>query len=246
MHILVVENYRGTHLGLVGVALREAGARIDLRLMYAGDALPPDPSGHDGIVVLGGGQDALADAAHPYLPALAALMRAFGDAGKPVLGICLGSQILARGYGATNLLGRPVEIGWREVRATEAGKVDPVLAALGGAAPVFHWHSDTFTLPPGSVRLAASDQTENQAFRIGGAVYGIQFHFEADTTLVAEWTGAYGDLLRDGAGEWPLRHARDKDVLGPRADATGLAIARAWVAMAAAAIGPTHQSPSVA
>lgn len=233
MNILVVENYRGTHLGLVGRALSEAGATIDLRRMYEGDALPADPGGHDGIVVLGGGQDALADAAHPYLPALAALMKAFGDAGKAVLGICLGSQVLARGYGGRNILGRPVEIGWHEVRATDSGRDDPVIAALGGAAPVFHWHSDTFALPEGAVRLAVSDRTENQAFRIGTNVYGIQFHFEADRALVAEWTGAYADLLRDGAADWPARHKADDPVLGPRADAVGLAIARAWVALAA-------------
>ncbi len=232
MHILVVENYRGTHLGLVGQALSEVGARIDLRRMWSGDSVPLDPSGHDGIVVLGGGQNALADAEHPYLPALAALMRAFGEAGKPVLGICLGSQILARGYGGTNILGRPVEIGWLDVRPTGAGADDPVIAPLGEGAPIFHWHSDTFTLPPGAVRLASSDRTENQAYRIGRAVYGIQFHFEADTTLVEEWTGAYGDLLKDGAADWPARHAAVKDTLGPRADATGLAIARAWVGTA--------------
>ncbi len=167
MHILAVENYRGTHLGLVGRALSDVGARIDLRRMWNGDALPADPAGHDGIVVLGGGQNALADAEHPYLPALAALMRAFGDAGKPVLGICLGSQILARGYGGQNILGRPVEIGWLDVTPTEAGAADPVVGRLGAAAPVFHWHSDTFTLPP--ARYASRPPPARRIRPIGSA-----------------------------------------------------------------------------
>jgi GMP synthase (glutamine-hydrolysing) len=229
MKILAVENYRGTHLGQVGRALDEAGADVDLRRMHAGDALPPGPDGYDGLVVLGGGQDALADAEHPYLPALAALTRAFGEADKPVLGICLGSQIVARGHGAENILGRPIEIGWKDVVPTPEGRSDPVLAPLGEGAPVFHWHSDTFTLPPGAVHLASSAQTRNQAFRIGRAVYGIQFHFEADRPLVEQWTAAYGELLARGAGHWPEQHAVDRHTLGPIADRVGLEIARAWV-----------------
>jgi GMP synthase-like glutamine amidotransferase len=81
------------------------------------------------------------------LPQEAELARSFGDAGKAVLGICLGAQLIARGFGAENVLGRPIEFGWRPVRPTEEGRLDPVVSALGEGAPVFHWHLDTFTLP---------------------------------------------------------------------------------------------------
>jgi GMP synthase (glutamine-hydrolysing) len=233
MNILAVENYRGTHLGQVGRALAEVGADLDLRCMHAGDSLPTNPAGYDGLVVLGGGQNALDDAKHPYLPALADLTRAFTAADVPVLGICLGSQIVARGHGGQNILARPIEIGWHEVRPNAEGRREPMLAALGNGAPLFHWHADTFTLPPGAVHLAASDQTENQAFRIGRATFGIQFHFEADRSLVAEWTEAYRELLSHGAGDWPARHDIDRHTLGAEADAVGLEIARAWVQIAA-------------
>lgn len=228
MNILVVENYRGTHLGLLERVLREAEAGIDLRRMHAGDPLPDDPRAHDGLVVLGGAQNALADAEHPYLPALSALTRAFTAADRPVLGICLGAQIVARGHGARNLLGQPIEIGWKEVRPTAEGRGDPLTAPLGAGAPLFHWHSDSFTLPPGATHLASSDQTENQAFRIG-RTYGIQFHFEADRPLVAAWTAAAGPGTDEG--RWPARHAEERDRLGPAAEETGLAIARAWVGL---------------
>src|SRR5262245_22428840 len=118
MHVLVVQNYRDTGLGQVGRALAEVGATIDLRQAYLGDPLPPDAAAHDALVVLGGDQDALADDTHPYLPALARLTKSFGDADKAVLGICLGSQLVARGYGAENLLGRTPEFGWHEVTRT--------------------------------------------------------------------------------------------------------------------------------
>lgn len=231
MRVLAVENYAGTHLGLVGRALAEADAAVDLRRMYDGDPLPETSGGYDALVVLGGGQNALADDAHPYLPALAALTARFGADDKPVLGICLGAQIVARGHGATNVLGRPLEIGWLKVTPTDAGRADPVVKALGDGAPLFHWHTDTFTLPPGAVHLASSAATPNQAFRIGRAVYGIQFHFEADRTVVDAWTADYPHLFATEAPDWPTRHARDRATLGAQADATGLQIARAFVGL---------------
>ncbi|WP_181702794.1 type 1 glutamine amidotransferase [Chthonobacter albigriseus] len=227
--ILAVENFPGTHLGLVGQALREAGADVDVCLMHGGHGLPETPDGYDGLVVLGGGQNALADEAHPYLPHLARLTTLFGEEDKAVLGICLGSQIVARGYGGRNILGRPAEFGWKEVRPTDAGRDDPLVSRLGSGSPLFHWHNDTFDLPPGAVRLASSDQTVNQAFRIGRAVYGIQFHFEADTVLVAEWCAAYRDMLRRDAPGWEDKHHDLAATLGVVADRVGLEIARAWV-----------------
>src|SRR5690606_26085380 len=94
MRVLVVENDRVTALGQIGVALKEAGGAIAICRPHAGDALPADASGEDAMVVMGGPQYALDDESHAYLPALARLMRRFGDAGKSVLGGCLGSQLL--------------------------------------------------------------------------------------------------------------------------------------------------------
>jgi GMP synthase (glutamine-hydrolysing) len=230
MRILVVENYRATSLGLIRGELAAAGATIDTRRAFEGEALPDGPDGYDAIIVLGGEQNALDDANHPYLPALAALMRAFGEADKSVLGICLGSQLLARGYGAENILGRPTEFGWQDVTPTDAGRADPVLGVLDGPSPLFHWHSDTFTLPEGAVHLATSAMTPYQAFRIGRAVYGIQFHFEADTALVREWSALFGDVAQGIDPDWPARHAAEAGPLGSRADAAGHKLARAWIA----------------
>ena len=102
MRVLVVQNYDDTGLGQVGAALDEAGAEIDIRNAHRGEALPENPEAHDALIVLGGGQNALDDASYPYFPALLELMRGFVDADKAVLGICLGSQLLARAYGGKN------------------------------------------------------------------------------------------------------------------------------------------------
>ncbi|MGN7771887.1 type 1 glutamine amidotransferase [Hyphomicrobiales bacterium] len=231
MHVLVVQNYHNTGLGQVGTALNEANASIDLRSAYLGEALPISHDDHDAIVVLGGDQNALADEEYPYLPQLADLIKKFGDADKAVLGICLGSQLVARGYGATNILGRPAEFGWHDVICTAEAASDPVLSAVEERFPIFHWHSDTFTLPEQATHLALSQMTTNQAFRIGRAVYGIQFHFEADTRLVDEWKHVFHDQIVESYPDWLANYAGNVAKDGAAADAAGLALARAWVAL---------------
>ena len=233
MQILVVENWPRTTLGLIGTALDEAGAESHIVQAHRGDALPL-ADGFDALILLGGAQDALDDTHYPYLRDQVGLVHAFAQEDRAVLGVCLGAQIVARACGAENLLGRPVEFGWHKVRTTEAGRADPVLSAIGKSAPLFHWHSDTFTLPPQSLHLAASERTPNQAFRVGRAVYGIQFHFEAGTELVAEWSELCADEIGDVDPGWRARHLLEAERHGAAANSAGLALARAWVARAAA------------
>jgi len=235
MRVLVVENDKVTLLGQIGVALAEAGAELDICRPHAGDTLPADEQGHDAIVVMGGPQNARDDALHAYLPALAALMRRFGEADRSVLGVCLGSQLLARAYGAQNLIGAAPEFGWCSVTLTAEGENDPVLSAATGTFPIFQWHSDTFTLPEGAVRLATNGVAENQAFRIGRATYGTQFHFEASRSVVDEWVGIFPDVIEGVAPGWLAQRAALAAENGPGAEAAGLAMARAWVATIAAA-----------
>src|SRR5262245_25005801 len=100
MRVLVIENYPKTTLGLVGEALKGVGAETHIVRTHLGESLPPTHENFDSLIMLGGAQDALDDANHPYLKHEAALARAFGEADKAVLGICLGSQILARAHDA--------------------------------------------------------------------------------------------------------------------------------------------------
>jgi len=231
MRVLVIENYPSTPLGQIGTALDEAGARIDVCRAFQGEPPPADHDTHDALVILGGEQSAVADADYPHLPAIADLSRSFGAAGKAVLGVCLGAQLVARGHGAENILGRPIEFGWHAVRPTPAGRNDPLTALLGDGAPIFHWHTDTFSLPSDAVHLAVSDATEQQAFRLGRAVYGVQFHFEADRALVSQWNETFASHIVVHTPDWPDRHPREAERHGAVADAAGIAIARAWVSL---------------
>lgn len=234
MRILVVRNYANTSLGQVGAALAEANATVELVRADLGETLPGDPAGHDGLVVLGGGQNALADAESPWLPRLCRLMRDFGDSGRSVLGICLGSQLLARAYGGENIIGGASEFGWHEVGLTPEGAQDPVFDGLPAAFRSFQWHDDTFILPRGAVRLAGSLAVHNQAFRVGRAAYGFQFHFEADRPMVDGWSDVFADWLAERQPDWSERRAADAARFGDEADAAGLAIARGWVRTLAA------------
>ena len=158
-------------------------------------------------------------------------MAAYSGADRPVLGICLGAQVLARAFGAENRLGQTAEFGWCEVGLTEAGRADPVLGHLPAAFPVFEWHSDTFTLPNRAVHLARSDKAQMQAFRIGRATYGTQFHFEASRRVVADWNRSFPGLVEANQPGWLSGFEAEALTNGAAADAHGLAIARAWVGL---------------
>lgn len=230
MRVTIVENTRCTHHGQVGVALHEAAARIELVKPWRGEALPASADA-DALVVFGGEQSALDDARHPYLPALAELMARYAQDGRAVLGICLGAQVLARAFGGRNLLGAAPEHGWCEVTLTAEGVADPLFAALPPHFPVAQWHSDTFTLPEGATHLASGSAARVQAFRIGRAAYGTQFHFEASRAVVAEWVRCFPEMMERARPGWPAAVAAEAATRGAAADAHGLALARAWVGL---------------
>lgn len=230
MRVAIVENTRITHHGQVGVALHEAAALIDLWKPWADNRLP-STDGADALIVFGGEQSARDDHTHPYLPQLADLMAAYSAADKPVLGICLGSQLLARAFGADNHLGTAPEFGWVDVALTKAGRADPMLSAVPESFPIFQWHSDTFSLPAGAVHLAASETAANQAFRIGRATYGTQFHFEASRSVVRDWSATFPEAIDRMQPGWAAHHPSLAATRGAQADAHGLALARAWVGL---------------
>ncbi|MCB2128597.1 MAG: type 1 glutamine amidotransferase [Rhodobacteraceae bacterium] len=238
MRVAVVENTARTPHGLVGAALREAGATVTVFRPFAEDGLPTDLAEHDALIVLGGAQSAVDDARHPYLPALARLMRDYCEAGKAVLGICLGAQLLARGYGAKNIVGAATEFGWHGVELTEDGRSDAVLSAFGTEKfDAFQWHDDTFTLPEGAVHLGRNATARNQAFRIGRAGYGTQFHFEAGSAVVRTWTEQFAEQTEEKHPGWVAAHEEIIARHGPSADALGLALARAWIGLIRPASG---------
>ncbi len=129
--------------------------------------------------------------ANDPLPALSDEMRVIEAAlqrGMPVLGVCLGGQLLARVLGARVYRNPASEIGWAPVALTDAGRADPVLSGIASPPTFFHWHSETFDLPAGAEWLAWSDLCRHQAYRFGPNAYGLQFHPEMTPEMIADWT----------------------------------------------------------
>ena len=147
---------------------------------------------------------------YPHLATEIRLIAEALDRGLPVLGICLGAQLMAAALGA-NVRANPMpEIGWYDVTPTGHGQADPLLTQFRSPEPIFQWHGDTFDIPPGAVHLAASDTCPNQAFRVGERSYGLQFHLEVDAPLVERWLTVphhVDELQRHRVDAERIRHA---------------------------------------
>ncbi|MGV8986358.1 MAG: type 1 glutamine amidotransferase [Cypionkella sp.] len=230
MRVAIVENTKVTHHGQVGVALHEVAALVEIYRPWK-DAVLPEAGSFDALISFGGEQSALDDRIHPYLPRLASLMAEEAASGTAVLGVCLGAQLMARGLGAANQLGTAPEFGWCEVSRLGEAADDPALGALPARFDIFEWHSDTFSLPPGAAHLAGSPVAAVQCFRYGRAGYGMQFHFEASCAVARDWARLFPELSEQMFPGWLAALPEREKTQGLAADAHGLAIARAWVAL---------------
>jgi GMP synthase-like glutamine amidotransferase len=169
--------------GHVSHVIERAGIARHSIYPFRGDSIPADLGDYCGIVVMGGLTSAYKHDTDRYLLMELYLLREALALEVPVLGICLGSQLLAMALGAHVFRARYRETGWHDVELTAAGVDDPVLGGLPRRFTALHWHSDNFLLPAAGVHLAASEMTEYQAFRHGRASYGLLFHLEPDEKL---------------------------------------------------------------
>ncbi len=185
--ILVFQHVAAEPLGTLDAIIRARGHRIRFVNFNRDPQARPNIERYDGLIVLGGGMNVGDEARFPHLRTeLAAIEQAIA-LDKPVLGICLGAQLLARVLGAPVYRHHTSEIGWYSLAPTPAAARDPVLKPLSGPRPVFQWHSYTFDLPRDAVLLATGADCPMQAFRYGESAYGFQFHLEMDEPLIRRW-----------------------------------------------------------
>ena len=206
--ILVIEQeklLRGA--GLLGERLETLGVSQRRVRTWEEDLSGLHACDFAGIVPLGGSMHAWEDGEHPFLREELRLLDEALEAGVPVLGVCLGAQLLAKVLGAEVAPGESPEIGWLEVRPTAAAAGDPLLGHLRGPATVYQWHLAGFELPGGAIHLASSDAFSCQAFRHGSA-WGVQFHPEVDLETFELWLGNHpGAPASYGLDEEELRDA---------------------------------------
>lgn len=165
-------------LGLFASPLQEAGYSIRYWDVGVDDPAALDPLSPDLLVVLGGPIGVYETDVYPFLETEIRLIRQRLESGKPLFGICLGAQLIAKAVGAEVFPSGIKEIGWGPLSLTEAGGRSPLRHIEG--LPVLHWHGDTFDLPPRARHLALTDLCAQQAFSLGPNVMGLQFHAEVD------------------------------------------------------------------
>jgi GMP synthase (glutamine-hydrolysing) len=185
--LLVFQHVAVEPLGTLDELIRARGHRIRFHNFERDPDAQPEVDRYRGLIVLGGPMNVEDQHRRPHLKTeLLAIERALTQ-GKPVLGICLGAQLLAHVLGAPVSRHAQAEIGWYDLHVSAAGRSDTVLSAAGERLPVFQWHAYSYDLPRDATHLASSATCEQQAFRFGTNAYGFQFHLEADAAVIERW-----------------------------------------------------------
>lgn len=176
--LLVVQSCPVTPVGIVGEFAEERGALLRTVHIHKGQRLPRTTAGLDGLIILGGPMHAGDDVGYPAFKKLLPLIRRFHQEAKPVYGICLGAQLVARAFDGQVFPFGGLEIGYLPLRLTAAAQRDRLLGGLAPEQRLMQLHQDSFDLPEGAVLLMANDTCAHQAYRLGETTYGFQFHLE--------------------------------------------------------------------
>jgi GMP synthase (glutamine-hydrolysing) len=233
VRVLAIVHQRDAGPGVFGEAMEEAGVELEEWTLAERAEAPADPLGYDAVLVLGGAMNVDEGERHGWIAEEVALLRGLLERGVPLLGLCLGGQLLAAAAGVEPRRAVRPEIGWHRVEVTPEGADDPLLGPLAPAFEAFQWHSYEFPLPPGAVPLARSEVCL-QGCRLGERAWALQFHPEVSRADALHWVDDYEadpDAVRIGV---------DPAVLGPETEAKignfnqlGRELCRRWLREAA-------------
>ncbi|MCB1606664.1 MAG: gamma-glutamyl-gamma-aminobutyrate hydrolase family protein [Xanthomonadales bacterium] len=217
--VLVFQHVAAEPLGTLDALLRERGHRLRFCNFERQPLAQPTIDRYHGLIVLGGPMNVDESDRRPHLRTELKVIEAALKADKPVLGICLGAQLLAHVLGAPIRRLQTPEIGWYRLEPTEHAASDPIMHPMAEPTHVFQWHSYGFDLPSGAQRLASTAQWPDQAFRYGERAYGMQFHLEMDAPLINRWLSTpeyWHELAQVGMDPeaQPIRSATDEHI-GP-------------------------------
>src|SRR5437764_5149017 len=215
--ILVIENEEGAGPAQLEASAGAVGLELDVRSVAGSDAIPERLGDAAGLVVLGASYDVADAPERPHLYRVMDLFREAEATSRPALGICLGGQLASEALGGKVTKAPRVEIGWVDVRPTEERRGDPIAGSLGEGRPLFQWHHDIFTTPPGATQVLTSDGSPIQGFR-RGTVWGVQSHPEVDPELLAEWSSLpEGKAELEAAGIDPDELIKEAEEFSPGA-----------------------------
>jgi len=206
MKALIIMHVESEGPGTLGTFVESQGMQPAFARLYAGDDLPQDLSGLDAVISMGGPMNVYEEDEYPFLRDETLFLHKAVSANMPVMGICLGAQMIAKASGALVTKSPQKEVGWCKVSLTEEGRGDILFQGLPDELDVLQWHGDMFHIPEGGTLLATSDACPHQAFRIRNA-FGLQFHVEVTPEILSQWfegtaeldeiLAAYGGLNKD-------------------------------------------------
>lgn len=226
--VLILQHVADEGPGRIADALDRAGRAYRTIRLDQGQPFPAGLAGVDGLVVMGGPMGVADVDRYPHLADEQRLIADCLDSAVPVLGVCLGAQLVAATAGAPVSPGDVLELGWHDVTLSPAAHEDALLHGVASPLVALHWHADTFDLPEGAVALASSARTRHQAFRVGEAAYGLLFHLEADHAQVAAMAAAFPeDIARSGE---PLERLLDP-APAARIEAVAATVFDRWTAL---------------
>ena len=185
--VLVFQHDPFEDLGFFAEVLDKQRTTYRVIQLFHGEMPAEDWAHVQALIILGGPMSVDDEEQYSFLRWEKRIIRAAIDDGVPILGVCLGAQLIASTLGTPVYHGRVKEIGWSPISITPHGQVDSLLGYLPESATVFQWHAEGFDLPAGAIRLASSANYENQAFRVGRNIYGLQFHLEVTPQMIARW-----------------------------------------------------------
>ena len=194
--------------GTLGDFLKSKGITYKVIELGAGEPLPLDLNGIEAVVVLGGPMNVDEEDKYPFLKPELAFIQKVLQKGLPFLGICLGSQLLAKAAGAKVVKSPVKEIGWYRIRLTGQGRHDPLFKHFVEEDVIYHWHGDMFHIPANGQLLATAEGCPHQALKVGKNAYGLQFHVEITDKSIKEWCDEYIENDLPGPA-WPAGRRRD-------------------------------------
>lgn len=195
-HVWVLQHHECEGLGAIGDTLEQRRITPYFIRSFKGEPVPKEIGDAAGLIVMGGPQSTYQQKEFPYLRREMRLIEDALGRAKPVLGVCLGSQLLAATLGAKVYPGRQKEIGWNRVTLTDFAAADPLFAGVPQSFTGFHWHGDIFDLPRGATLLASSALTAHQAFRYANNAYGLLFHMEVTQPHISTMVKTFADVLQ--------------------------------------------------
>jgi GMP synthase (glutamine-hydrolysing) len=225
--IIALQHIEPETIGTIADALDNRKIIVDCVRVFAGEAVPREVGDAAGLIVMGGPMGVYEQDRYPFLRDEIRLIECALREEKPVLGICLGSQLLASALGSAVTKAARKEIGWHKVTLTKEARADRLWEKIEDEFMAFHWHGDVFTLPQGAVSLASSEMTEHQAFRYGASVYGLLFHPEVTRDIIEGMIEGFAEEIAETDADAQEIRERTRQHL-PRLRSIGGAIFNRW------------------